>query len=102
MFQIGFACAASVALAGSAMAGIKTEPSYIDGGEAKFIGTFTGAQLAAMQGPARRDTNMYSTNWSTDSAGASFTAGNIASATSALGQGNWAYYCGSEIGRAHV
>ena len=93
MNKIGIASMAAVVISGAAFAGYnsKTADSYIDGGDAKMIGTFTGAQLAAMQA-GKRDSSMYATNWTNDSNGASYTAGNVASATSTYGQGNWAYY----------
>jgi len=93
MNKIGIASMAAVVISGAAFAGYnsKTADSYIDGGDAKMIGTFTGAQLAAMQA-GKRDSSMYATNWTADSNGASYTAGNVASATSTYGQGNWAYY----------
>lgn len=92
MNKIGIASVAAVVISGAAFAGYNgRNDSYIDGGEAKLMGNFTGAQLAAMQA-GKRDSAMYSTNWTADSNGASFTAGNIATANITPGQGGWMYY----------
>ena len=92
MNKIGIASVAAVVISGAAFAGYSDRSeNFIDGGDAKLMGTFTGAQIAAMQA-GKRDTSMYATNWTDDSNGASYTAGNIASAVSTFGQGNWAYY----------
>jgi len=102
MFKIGFACAASVALAGTALAGAGQADlgKVYDGGEAQFIGTITGAQLAEMRGIRNRDTGVYSTNWTTDSNGASYTTGNMTTgngttAAGLAGQGGWLMYAGA-------
>jgi hypothetical protein len=97
MNNIGLASVASVVLSGSALAGnIDRDALFanvIDGGEARMIGTFSRAQLDAMRGVAAKETSMYSTNWTTDSNGASYTVGNISSGVGGVaGQGNWYTY----------
>jgi len=100
MNKIGIASVAAVVISGAAFAGFDSRnDQYIDGGNARVSGTFTSAQLAAMRsGVAQRNSSMYATNWTADSNGASYTAGNIASAASTYGQGNWAYYAASGTG----
>jgi hypothetical protein len=104
MNKIGIASVAAVVISGAAFAGFDSRnDQYIDGGNASVSGTFTGAQLAAMRGGvAQRNTSMYSTNWTNDSNGTTFTPGNVAPANSTTGpvygQGNWAYYAQSGSG----
>ena len=102
MNKIGIASVAAVVISGAAFAGYSDRnDNFIDGGNANVMGTFTGAQLAAMRGGvAQRNTSLYATNWTADSNGASYTVGNVATAVSAFGQGNWAYYCASGSGTA--
>ncbi|MFM7806891.1 MAG: hypothetical protein ACKPEA_03040 [Planctomycetota bacterium] len=97
MNKIGLASVAVMALTAVASADYRTD-NFIDGGEARMMGTITGAQLAAMRGQSERNTSMYSTNWTNDSNGATFTAGNIAPANITPGQGGWAYYAASGAG----
>ena len=99
MNKIGLASVAVMALTAVAGADFRSD-NYIDGGDARVMGTFTGAQLAAMRSAGQRNTSLYSTNWTSDSNGATFTAGNIASAVGALGQGGWAYWCSGGNGTA--
>jgi len=100
MNKIGIASVAAVVISGAAFAGYSDRnENFIDGGNANVMGSFTGAQLAAMRsGVAQRNSSLYATNWTQDSNGASFTTGNIASAVSTLGQGGWAYYVASGSG----
>jgi len=99
MHKIGLASVAVVVLTGAASAGFSGgADSAIDGGDARYMGTITGTQLAAMQAATQRNTTLYATNWTADSNGASFTAGNISTAVGAAGQGSWAYYCSGGAG----
>jgi hypothetical protein len=91
MNKIGLASVAVMALTAVASADYRSD-NFIDGGEARLMGSFTGAQLAAMRGVTNRATSLYSTNWTTDSNGATFTAGNIG------GQGGWLTYAASGAG----
>ena len=91
MNKIGLASVAVMALTAVASADYRTD-NFIDGGEARMMGTITGAQLAQMRGASQRNTSLYATNWTNDSNGATFTAGNVATANVTPGQGGWAYY----------
>jgi len=94
MNKIGIASVAAVVISGAAFAGYnsKTADTFIDGGNANVMGTFTGAQVAAMRGVSQRNTSLYATNWTNDSNGGSFVTGNVG------GQNGWAYYCASGAG----
>jgi len=102
MNKIGLASVATVVLSGSAMADWRSDlhANVIDGGEARMIGTFTRAQLDAMRGTAAKNTSMYSTNWTNDSNGASYTVGNVSTtiAGTAAGQGGWYTYSSGTTG----
>jgi len=91
MNKIGLASVAVMALTAVASADYRTD-SFIDGGEARAMGTFTGAQLAQMRGASQRNTSLYATNWTADSNGGSFTVGNVG------GQAGWATYCAGGAG----
>jgi len=101
MNKIGLASVAAVVLSGSAMAFDRDDlhANVIDGGEARMIGTFTRAQLDAMRGVAAKNTSLYSSNWSSDSNGASYTVGNISSGVGGVqGQGGWYTYSSGTTG----
>ena len=102
MNKIGLASVAAVVLSGSAMADWRSGvlDNVIDGGEARMIGTFTRAQLDAMRGTAAKNTSLYSSNWTNDSNGATYTAGNMTNnvSGSAAGQGGWYAYSTSTTG----
>jgi len=102
MNKIGLASVAAVVLSGTALAADRDSvmANVIDGGEARMIGTFSGAQLDAMRSVASKDTSLYSTNWTSDSNGATYTAGNISTtiAGTAAGQGGWYTYSSSTTG----
>jgi hypothetical protein len=71
----------------------------IDGGEARMIGTFSRAQLDAMRGVAAKNTSMYSSNWTSDSNGSSYTVGNISASVGGVqGQGGWYTYSSGTTG----
>jgi len=94
MNKIGLASVAAVVLSGSALAGNTDREALlsnvIDGGEARMLGTFSRASLDAMRGVAAKASPFYSTNWTSDSNGASYTVGNISSSVAgAQGQGGW-------------
>jgi len=93
MNKIGIASVAAVVISGAAFAGFSgRNDNFIDGGNANVMGSFSGAQIAAMRGASQRNTDLYSTNWTTDTNGTTFTAGTLP------GQGGWAYYCASGAG----
>jgi hypothetical protein len=101
MNKIGLASVAAVVLSGSAMAFDRDAlwANVIDGGDATMIGTFTRAQLDAMRGVAAKNTSLYSSNWTSDSNGASYTVGNISSSVGgAQGQGGWYTYSSGTTG----
>jgi hypothetical protein len=103
MNKIGLASVAAVVLSGTAMAnGFDRDALYnnvIDGGEARMIGTFSRAQLDAMRGVAAKNTSLYSSNWTSDSNGASYTVGNISSSVGGVqGQGGWYTYSSGTTG----
>ena len=101
MNKIGLASVAAVVLSGSAMAFDRDAllANVIDGGEARMIGTFSRAQLDAMRGVAAKNTSLYSSNWTTDSNGASYTVGNISSGVGGVqGQGGWYTYSSGTTG----
>ncbi|MFM7806783.1 MAG: hypothetical protein ACKPEA_02495, partial [Planctomycetota bacterium] len=92
MNKIGLASVAAVVLSGTALAADRDTlmANVIDGGEATMIGTFTRAQLDAMRGVAAKNTSLYSSNWNSDSNGATYTVGNISSGVGGVqGQGGW-------------
>jgi hypothetical protein len=92
MIKIGISSLAAVVLSGSAFAGYQgTVGNFLDGGVGRSMGTFTGAQLAAMRGGSAGSGLMYSTNWNTDTNGATYTPGNIGTTPKTAGQGNWRY-----------
>ena len=103
MNKIGLASVAAVVLSGSALAGnVNREALFgnvIDGGEARMIGTFSRAQLDAMRGVAAKNTSLYSSNWTSDSNGASYTVGNISTGVGGVqGQGGWYTYSSGTTG----
>jgi hypothetical protein len=103
MNKIGLASVAAVVLSGSAMAGSVDRDALfanvIDGGNATMIGTFSRAQLDAMRGVANKDTALYSSNWNSDSNGASYTVGNISTGVGGIqGQGGWYTYSSGTTG----
>ena len=101
MNKIGLASVAAVVLSGSAMAFDRDalHANVIDGGEARMIGTFSRAQLDAMRGVAAKNTSMYSSNWNSDSNGATYTVGNISSSVAGVqGQGGWYTYSSGTTG----
>ena len=96
MNKIGIASVAVVVLTGSAIAGFDRDSlmnNVIDG-QATKIGNFTRSQLDAMRGTAVKNTAMYSSNWTTDSNGATYTVGNVSADLTGTtpGQGNWYTY----------
>jgi len=84
---------AAVILTGSAMAA-QDAPKY--GGAATKIGNFSGAQFEAMKSGRLESapSAIYSTNWTSDSNGASYTIANVGTSTTgtAPGQGGWYTY----------
>jgi len=105
MNKIGLASVAAVVLSGSAMADWRSDlhANVIDGGEARMIGTFTRAQLDAMRGTAAKSTSLYSTNWTNDSNGSSFTVGNVSTGIGGVqGQGGWYTYSSGTTGNNTV
>jgi len=73
--------------------------NVIDGGEARMIGTFSRAQLDAMRGVAAKNTSLYSSNWTSDSNGATYTTGNISTGVGGIqGQGGWYTYSSGTTG----
>ena len=98
MNKIGLASVAAVVLSGTAMAnGFDRDALYnnvIDGGNATMIGTFSRSQLDAMRGVAAKNTSLYTSNWTSDSNGATYTAGNMTNnvGATAPGQGGWYAY----------
>ena len=101
MNKIGLASVAAVVLSGSAMADWRDNlhNNVIDGGNATMIGTFSRAELDAMRGVAAKNTSLYSSNWNSDSNGASYTVGNISSSVGgAQGQGGWYTYSSGTTG----
>ncbi len=90
MNKIGLASIAAVVLTSGAMAGFNIDNAIeITGAVKSFTGT--GGLANARQ---RSQTDIYSTNWTTDSNGASYTVGNISTNVnaSAAGQGGWWCY----------
>jgi len=105
MNKIGLASVAAVVLSGSAMADWRSDlhANVVDGGEARMIGTFTRAQLDAMRGTAAKSTSLYSTNWTNDSNGSSFTVGNVSTGIGGVqGQGGWYTYSSGTTGNNTV
>jgi len=101
MNKIGLASVAAVVLSGSAMAFDRDAllANVIDGGEARMIGTFSRAQLDAMRGVAAKNTSLYSSNWTSDSNGATYTTGNISTGVGGIqGQGGWYTYSSGTTG----
>jgi len=101
MNKIGLASVAAVVLSGSAMADWRDNlhNNVIDGGEARMIGTFSRAQLDAMRGVAAKNTSLYSSNWTSDSNGATYTTGNISTGVGGIqGQGGWYTYSSGTTG----
>ncbi len=88
MHKIGIASFAALVLTGSAMA------EYKYGGEARMTGVFSAEQLDAMRGATRKDSSLYSTNWTNDSNGASYVLGNVGTSVTGTvaGQGGWYTY----------
>jgi hypothetical protein len=56
------------------------------------MGSFSKSQLNAMRGVSQKATALYGTNWDTDSNGASYSVGNLSTATGTPGQGGWNTY----------
>ena len=102
MNKIGLASVATVVLTGSAFAAFDRDAllnSVQDGGYAQKIGSFSRAQLDAMRGVSAKQTSMYSSNWTSDSNGASYTVGNISSGVGGVqGQGGWYTYSSGTTG----
>jgi hypothetical protein len=102
MNKIGLASVAAVVLSGTALAADRDSlmANVIDGGEARMIGTFTRAQLDAMRGVAAKNTSLYSSNWNSDSNGATYATGNVSTtiAGTAAGQGGWYTYSSGTTG----
>jgi len=101
MNKIGLASVAAVVLSGSAMAFDRDAlwANVIDGGQARAIGTFSRAQLDAIRGVAAKSTSLYSSNWTSDSNGATYTVGNMTTGVGGVpGQGNWYAYSSGTTG----
>jgi hypothetical protein len=102
MNKIGLASVATVVLTGSAFAAFDRDAllnSVQDGGYAQKIGSFSRAQLDAMRGVSAKQTSMYSSNWNSDSNGASYTVGNVSTGVGGIqGQGGWYTYSSGTTG----
>lgn len=91
MNKPGLSALAACVLTGAASAG---QTPLLDGGDARMMGTFTGAQLSAMRGVTDKNSALYSTNWTSDSNGSSYVLGNVGTSITgtAPGQGGWYTY----------
>lgn len=95
MNKFGIATVAVMALTGAVSADFRTDAAEgaIDGTHLlRSMGSFSKSQLNAMRGVSQKASSLYSTTWDTDSNGATYSVGNIASAVGAPGQGNWVVY----------
>jgi len=99
MNKLGLASVAVMALTSVAAAGQYDPSNAIAGGDARSMGTFTGAQFDAIRHRTTsvETSSIYSTNWTSDSNGAAYTVGNLTPWTSAgngtePGQGGWIMY----------
>ena len=101
--NIGIASVACLILSGSAMAMAfdrdALHTNVIDGGEARMIGTFSRAQFEAIRGFNPKLSALYSSNWNSDSNGATYTVGNVTTGVGGVqGQGGWYTYSSGTTG----
>ena len=91
MNKIGLGSLAAIVLSSAAFA---DRTPMIYGGELQSFGTFTGTELAIMRGARAKDSALFSTNFTTDSNGSSYTVGNVGTSVAGTtpGQGGWYTY----------
>ena len=100
MNKNGLSALAAIVLGGAAFGGTS---GLIYGGEAAQMGTFTGAQIAAMRGVTAKDSALFSTDWTSDSNGSTYTVGNVGTSIAGTtpGQGGWYTYSSNGTSTAY-